>query len=230
METYKRSQVEWSLWQAYTARIIGLPADMPSGFGTRLKRLLEADRRSIPYPGSETPYASYAFIDDTPAGRGTDVQYTFANVWLLALAIDMLDAGFNPADIIFLLRHIRGYLEYELATIRQALPAQDGTVRVEQRPDAPLIKKPPHTFADGRVYLVIRKREMKELFPLLTGKLTDHPLFEAPLFCYGAEGLRSEIQEFGYSKRWGFILEIACMASLLAEFLPRAPIAYRGRG
>jgi hypothetical protein len=230
MESYKRSQVDWSLWQAYTARSIGLPAEMPSGFGTRLKRLLEADRRSVPYPGSETAYRPYAFIDVTPAGRGTDVHYTFANVWCMALAIDMLDAGFNPADIIFLLRHTRDYLEHELGAIRRALPAQDGTVRVEQRPEAPLIKKPPHTFADGRVYLVIRKRELTELFPLLAHKPPDYPLFEAPLFYYGAEGLMSEIREFGYFKRWGFVLEIACLASLLAEFLPRAPVTHRGRG
>ncbi|MGE0667873.1 MAG: hypothetical protein AB7O49_15060 [Sphingomonadales bacterium] len=230
MDIYKRSQVDWSLWQAYTARIVGLPAEMPPGFGTRLKRLLELDRRSVSYPGSETPYARYAFMDDAPTGRGVDVPYTFANVWCLALAIDMLDAGFNPADIIFLLRHIRGDLENELDDIVKALPAQDGTVPLEARPDAPMIKKPPHNFADGRVYLVIRKREMKELFTVLKGKLIDHPLFEAPLFYHGAEDLMSEIKEFGYAKRWGFVLEIACIAALLAGLLPRAPIIHRGRG
>ena len=71
-QRFKRSQVEWGLWQLFAANRPS-PKRPPQAFLTRIKRLWELDRRM----GEEGP--GYAFFDHAPEGRGFEVSFSLFN-------------------------------------------------------------------------------------------------------------------------------------------------------
>ena len=132
----------------------------------------------------------------------------------------------------FLLRHIRDDLETWFERILRSPPLGRRRIRPQDRPEAPiLVDDPGREYADCRVFVVINKIEIKEIFQALGGsKLASGPLFLEPVYCRGIEALRNELDRMGADKRKAMIIEIAHVVAGISEFLPRAPVMKRGRG
>ena len=230
-DSYGRGQVEWALWRFFLqGRQVG--PEQQKVFLTRIKRLLELDRGEDLGAKTETPHARFAFADAAPEGKGTDVDFRPFNAFCLALALDLLDTGFKQSEIVFLLRHIRDDLETWFERILLSPPSGRRRFRPQDRPEAPiLIDDHGREYADCRVFVVINKIEIKEIFQLLGGsKLASGPLILEPVYCRGIEALRNELDRMGADKRKAMIIEIAHVAAGISEILPRAPVMKRGRG
>src|SRR5438067_10203214 len=121
-ETFKRGQVEWAIWRFFTL-LKSAPAGPPKVFLTRIKRLLETDRHDkVPTGRDYKPFAACAFSSAESEGQGVDAAFTPFDAFCLALALDLVDLGFKPSEIVFLLRHLRPELEGQFDTISQEPP------------------------------------------------------------------------------------------------------------
>ena len=104
-----RGQVEWALWCSF-ARASFNTGDVPQIFRTRIKRLLEIDRDLDLSEAEVPPKADYAFAPRPPIDSGA-VAYRAVDAFCLAIALDLLDAGFKQAEIVFLMRYLRPELQ-----------------------------------------------------------------------------------------------------------------------
>ena len=129
--TFGRGQVEWALWRCFTISIVTADIEAPKSFLTRIKRLLEIDRGLDLGDAEVPPQADYAFAPP-PSDESGETAYSAVDAFCLAIALDLLDAGFKQAEIVFLMR----YLRPELHTASPGppsgnrgrnSPAQDGT-------------------------------------------------------------------------------------------------------
>ena len=132
----------------------------------------------------------------------------------------------------FLLRHIRDDLETWFERILLSPPSGRRRFRPQDRPEAPtLLDAGGREYADCRVFVVINKIEIKEIFQLLGGsKLASGPLILEPVYCRGIEALRNELDGMGVEKRKAMIIEIAHAAAGITGILRQAPVMKRGRG
>jgi hypothetical protein len=230
-EIYKRGQVEWALWRFF---LQGRQADPtpPKVFLTRVKRLLELDRGEDLTGKSKVPHARFAFADVPREGKGIDVGYRPFDAFCLALALDLLDIGFKQAEIVFLLRHIRDELETRFEEILRSPPPQARQrVFPKHRPDSPTYDDDRgHKFADPRIFVVIGKVEIKEIFQAPGRKSPSAPLIRQPVYCRGINELRDEFHRMGASDRKAVVIEIAEAAAGINRLLPQAPTTKRGRG
>ena len=97
--TFKRGQVEWALWRAFTQ--YRSQGDVPPQiFRTRIKRLLDLDRD----PGADATKAAsiapFAFVAPVD-GSGVEAAYAPFDVFCLGLALDLLDVGFKQSEIVY---------------------------------------------------------------------------------------------------------------------------------
>jgi hypothetical protein len=227
--SYRRGQVEWALWRWFADPQGEEPPPKP--FLTRIKRLLEIDRSDNVPRGAETvPVVRFAFIDQAPANKGSDVGFSAFNAFCLAFGLDMLDAGFNQSEVVFVLRYIRNDLdrEYKRALERPPLPR---TFRLaEEMPDVPSFHEKGVTYADPRIFMVLQKVELVERFPTWKAKGANQaPLILKPIFKRGIETLRNELHELGYNNRRALVFEIAHTAVIVTDLLKKAPEIKRGR-
>jgi len=226
---FKRSQVEWALWRYFCFGSTDRPAP-PAVFKTRIKRLLEIDRLKEKYEESEVPHARFAFIDGPPDGQGRDVPYTAFNAFCLALGLDLLDAGFKQSEIVFLLRHIRRKLEEEFSRILKNPPEPREALSAEQRPNCPSYEKDGHSWADCRVFMVLNKVELKEVFAVAGNESSNsQPIIFGPILCYGMEALITELQKMHFEYRKALVIELAHTAAMVSDLLKEAPLVKRGR-
>jgi hypothetical protein len=226
--TYKRGQVEQALWETFTHLRSG-PAKPPKIFLIRIKRLLDVDREREGYEG-EAPSTRFAFFDESQVGKGADVPYTPFNAFCLAIGLDMLDAGFKQSEIVFLLRHIRGELEDQFKRIMRRPPAIRQRILAKDQPECPTFEEDNIEWADCRVFAVINKVEIKEIFSDPKGKMKRiEPLILEPVFCHGISALYEELQKMNHHYRKALVLEIAYLAKLVTDFLKDAPLVKRGR-
>ena len=230
-DSYKRGQVEWALWRFFLqGRQVG--SEPQKVFLTRIKRLLELDRGEDLGAKTETPHARFVFADAAPEGKGTDVGFRPFNAFCLALALDLLDTGFKQSEIVFLLRHIRDDLETWFERILRSPPSGRQRIRPKDRPEAPTyVDSRGREYADCRVFVVINKIEIKEIFQAPGGRrLASGPLILQPVYCRGIEELHNELDRMGADYRKAMIIEIAHVAAGIIEILPHAPVMKRGRG
>jgi hypothetical protein len=226
--SYRRGQVEWALWRWFAdVQDDDLP---PKPFLTRIKRLLEIDRSDNVPRGAETvPVVRFAFINQ-PANKGTDVEFSAFNAFCLAFGLDMLDAGFNQSEVVFVLRYLRNELEqeYERALERPPAPRMFGLA--EDMPDVPSFEERGIRKADPRIFMILNKVELVERFPRWTAKgAKEAPLILKPVFRHGIEALRDELHELGYNHRRALVFEIAHAAVIVTDLLKKAPEIKRGR-
>ena len=222
-ETYKRGQVEWSLWRFFTfPRAAG--DKPPKAFLTRIKRLLEID-----WVDREEG-KKFAFIEDVPQGQGVDAVFTAFDAFCLALALDLLDAGFKQSEVVFLMQHIRQDLREEYDWIMLNPPLARQSVAAKPATDRPSYEESGRLRADYRVFAVIQKVEMTEVFPVLAEpQYSGKPIILEPVFCHGIEALQTELNRMAVSFRKAMVLEIANAAALVTSLLKDAPLTKRGR-
>ena len=227
--TYGRGQVEWALWRAFSRRGAS-SGDAPQVFLTRVKRLLEIDREMDLSNREEPPCAQFAFVD-APERRGGEVAFAPVDAFCLAVALDLLDAGFKQSEVVFLMRYLRIDLEGRFS---QMLEGPDLNARrrypAAKYPNLPTMKHKGKTYADGRVFVVIKKFEITEA--LASPKLVNHtgPLFLEPVFCRGSEDLGRTLSEtMPDHRRVVTVVELAATAQAICAFLEQAPEIRRGR-
>ena len=230
---YKRGQVVTALWQYF--RFVGEgPASPPPIFRTRIKRLLEVDRSQDALQAPEGSSVRYAFFDETPGGQGTDVNFTLFNAVCLAWGLELLDVGFKQGEIVFLLRYLRQGFQKEFTHIVKNPPVPREKISVNERPRLPRYKDNKGEFwADGRVFVLLRKVEFTEMYPAwkkTRGKKV--PLMIEPMFCHGITALTQELhqmncEDYGYRK--ALVLELAHSVVMVQQYLQAAPALPRGR-
>jgi hypothetical protein len=215
--------MEHALWRWFA----GSDQLPPKAFLTRIKRLLEIDRLDkAPSGASGVPMARFAFHDEPPKGQGTDSAYTPYNAFCLALALDLLDAGFMQSEVVFVLRYIRGeLLEYFEHALGRGGPIRDDRLLARStRGNAPRV--------DGRVFMILNKIELVERFP--TGipssrRATSPPVVLRPQYAIGLGRLTQELDRLGRGERRALVFEIAGTARAVDEALRKAPVMRRGR-
>lgn len=220
--TYKRGQVEWALWRFFCVKP-DARTKPPIVFNTRIKRLLELDRAGIKNaPG-------FAFSDSATSGRGSDATFSAFDAFCLAVAMDLLDAGFKQSEIIFFLTHVRPSLSKEYKYIsRFPFPPRQQTA-AEDYPNLPSYKFGDRKNADTRVFMVTRKIELKEIFSNDQKQEMKKPLLLRPDFFRGIEKLTKAMNKNSNYYRKATLVELYETAYEIDRLLKKAPEFRRGR-
>jgi len=231
--TYRRGQVEWALWRAFTlARSTG-DGPLPI-FKTRIKRLLDLDRDLDVAALGAAPPCTFAFVEPSDGGSGTEVPYTPFDAFCLALALDLLDVGFKQGEIVYLMRHLRESLGdwFPDLLARPSLIDRQRPL-AKDHPNLPRLErgggKAP--LADARVFLILNRIEMTEVLACAQprGKASQ-PVFLDPVFCEGIAELQTRLDTLmPLHRRTVITLEITAVAQAIHTFLEAAPIVPRGR-
>lgn len=229
--TFKRNQMEWALWRAFT--IGRRHGDAPPQiFKTRIKRLLDVDRDFDPLGEAVGDVGDYAFAPAVEEGRGVDAAYSSIDIFCLAVGLDLLDIGFKQSEIVFVLRHIRPSLEARYPALVKLPSLTDRQTKLARsHPGLPKFVPPKKTEAqaDARVFMVLGRIELTEVMP--TGSVSrGQAVFPAPLFCDGVENLAATLyDQMPNRRRSVIVVELTALAQAVAEFLAKAPVVRRGR-
>lgn len=202
--TYSRGQVEIALWETLSQSSDHTEVDRT--FCGRIRKLLDLDRKQAAGANIE----NFAFHSAAPGGKGLGAQFGFLDAFCIAVALDLLDLGFKQSEVVYLLRHIRDGLEI-----------QAGTILV----DPPILRAPTDA-GDKRLFMLIRKVELQELFH--TRATNPEPVILRPDFCKAAD-IGDALAVLGYNDRSRVIIELAELAVLLEQQLDAAPPIQRGR-
>jgi hypothetical protein len=217
METFKRGQVIWGVWRYFTRTPRGQESEPDSAFKRRLNRLLELD--------SETEDSNNGFVDSFPRGSGTATNFKKFDAFCLAVALDLVDQSVSLSEAVFLFqnglrtelkRYYKLIMENEKPTNQRIEPSEGPGGRVWDGA------------ADFRVYAIIRKIEISEVYPLLQTVDGKRPKFVEPKFCRGVNELALELANMGVSYRSATIVELSQTAAGIAILLDDAPEIKRG--
>ena len=228
-EIYGRGQVEWALWCSF-ARASFNTGDVPQIFRTRIKRLLEIDRDLDLSEAEVPPKADYAFAP-RPTIESGDVAYRAVDAFCLAIALDLLDAGFKQAEIVFLMRYLRPELQkrFPALLVPPSLISRQ-RYRARDYPDLPSYEEGGDSFADGRLFVILQKVELTEIGPASSRPRHPGPIFLEPVFCKGVTVLGAKLHDtMPNRRRTVTVLEVAATAQAVQEFLTAAPVIRRGR-
>ncbi len=191
-KSYRRGEVEWALWQLFASNrpaggrsvvgrsVVGRSGGRseggpPAKFLTRIKWLLDLDREKAFAELEAVTGERYAFYDDAPQGHGVEVGYRPYAVFALAVALDLLDAGFKQAEVVYLLRGARGKLARVYRQIWKCPPVPAEQVPAEDHPGCPSFEAQGLRLGDCRVFMLVQKVEMTEVLP--AGRRRHEPLF-----------------------------------------------------
>ena len=231
--TYRRGQVEWALWRAFT--LARSPGDGPPPiFRTRIKRLLDLDRDLDASVFGAEPPCTFAFVEPSEGGSGIEAQYAAFDVFCLALALDLLDVGFKQGEIVYLMRYLREPLEdwFRDLLARPSLINRQRNL-AKMHPKLPRLErgggKAP--LADARVFLILNRIEMTEvLAPAPPRRKRSSAVFLEPVFCEGIAELQTRLDTLmPLHRRTVITLEITAVAQAVHTFLEAAPTVPRGR-
>jgi len=221
---FKRGQIEAALWRMMVRSQD--PSLIPQVFRTRVKRLLDIDRKEQVYESEVMKQRNFAFSDEAPVGRGADALYSSFDVFCLGVGLDLLDLGFKQAETVFFLQNVRADLRGAYQWIMNNPPAPRQHIPTEDRPNCPSYDYHRIRIADCRIYMRFTKVELKELF--FSAK-PNVPFFFRPDFFYGIEHLGKELRKRQYDDRKSVLMELADFAVLLHEKLASTPPTPRGR-
>jgi hypothetical protein len=113
MGSWKRNQIEEAI-----SLMLGQGLPPSAQLGTKLKRLLDADRDVDRKPRSRDPeFSNYAFYSGKSQGRGAEVWFSDYEVFATLLALSLLEQGFTQARAVSVLRHVRRALERKYKAI-----------------------------------------------------------------------------------------------------------------
>lgn len=229
--TFKRNQMEWALWRAFTLGRRHGDAP-PQIFKTRIKRLLDVDREFDTQSDGAGEVVDYAFAPAVEDGRGNDAAYEAVDIFCLAVGLDLLDIGFKQSEIVFVLRHIRPSLEDLYPTLVELPSLTDRQTKLARNhPNLPRFTPPKKTEAqaDPRVFMVLGRIELTEVMAsdaVARGKA----VFPAPIFCEGVEKLAATLyDQMPNRRRSVIVVELTALAQAVTDFLAKAPVVRRGR-
>lgn len=229
--TFKRGQVEWALWRAFT--LARSPGDGPPPiFKTRIKRLLDLDRELDAGGLEAPPPCAFAFVAPAEGGSGTEAQYAPFDAFCLAIALELLDVGFKQGEIVLLMRHLRDTLADWFDDLLKRPSLIDRQAHLaKHHPGLPALARSGGRapIADARVFLLLNRIEMTELMPAVQSR-PGQAVFLAPEVCEGVVRLQQRLDALmPRHRRTVITTEIATTAQAVATFLDAAPLVPRGR-
>lgn len=208
MNTYKKGQVVYAIWNTFGNATCGIDLQKPDKkLGNRIDKLLSAGL----LPDAERG-----------GGPGKDNGFTEEQVFLIALALILMDMGQGLWAAAFFIHHTHDSLLNKYAEIRRNPPSHIA----EKDPD------------EKMVYLMFQYRDLKEFYPNITKRKVEGwrgssypPIVLNPRYATGMEGIRESLKFYIQRGRQchAEIIEIAKMSSLLLHNLKSAPIPKRGR-
>ncbi|MEQ9490902.1 MAG: hypothetical protein RIM72_18140 [Alphaproteobacteria bacterium] len=162
---------------------------------------------------------------------GTEIAYKAVDAFCLAIALDLLDAGYKQSEVVLLMKYLRKDLESLFSKIRNKPSLFDRQRQAaKDYPDFPFTIYKGNKIADARVFLIIQKIERSNLLSGNTDDKPKYPTFLAPIYCHGAMELADKIADLMPSRRrTSTIAEIARTAQAVRAFLADAPLIKRGR-
>lgn len=154
-ETYKRNQLEGALHALLSGPSSSagqrLGQAVPHVFSTRIKRLLEIDRRQGLVNKDHLDKAPMAFFDALPQGTGTDAVYSAERIFNVAIALELLRFGCKQSEV-----------------VEKVALMQPELKRAFERATATVETKGPHRFVDGtKVLLPKVRRNARRVEPKL---------------------------------------------------------------
>jgi len=220
--TYRRGQAEWALWQLARSGRSNAPASIPAEFLARIKKLLDLDRG---HARKELASKVQAFVDADRGRASRDAEFESFDVFCLAIALDLVDAGFLQTEAIQLVRECRAELHGEFEWIIEHYPpATRARCLAKDHPDLPFYEEKGNRIADTCVYMITRKMALTETLAKNIGA----PAIVAPQFADGRTAL-AETVSLSPLVRSALVIEIAGTAKLIEGFLARAPRVTRAR-
>ncbi len=174
--------------------------------------------------------ASYAFAVP-PAIEGAEAEYLAVDAFCLAIALDLLNAGFKQSEVVFLMRYLRPKLERRFAALLKP-PSLIGRQRYRARdyPNFPYYEDSGQRYADRRLFVLLEKVELTEITPASSRGQPHTPVVLEPVFCEGAKALSNELHEtMPDHRRAVIVLELAATAQSVQAWLAEAPVIRRGR-
>jgi len=222
--TYRRGQAEWALWRYFTLGRGGAGDGPASAFKARIKKLLDLDREQA---GAPLRVKGRAFSEPGDHAWRHDAAFEPFDVFCLALALDLIDAGFLQAEAVACLRHARTELRREFNWIIKHYPAPTRARRLAKAyPKLPAYMDGRNSIADTQVFIVLAKRAITEA--LLDRRLSGGPVLLEPRFARGRQALL-QTMSLSPSKHSVLVLEFAGAAKLIEAFLEQAPRITRAR-
>lgn len=223
-QTFRRSQMEHALWQ-FVSSDMAVQPDISHLFIVRLKKLLDTDRMTAP---DKNASFKYAFRDNDGSGQGNDAEYTTLEVIRIWVAVELLNAGFKQAEIIYIIRYIRTSIDKAAADIMRHPYIGRDTARPKDYPGMPVyVDKDGHKSADPYVYMLLNKIELKELYP--KSKKGPASLILQPKIVNGVEAYKHHLFERAFSQHSFVTIELSEATHCLLSNLKAAPIVKRGR-
>ena len=200
---WHRNQMEIALWRhAVTFRHWGADPDnlvsrIPVVFKSRIKKMLNLDRIPDMSPW-DNPDDNWAFYDKPGEGIGSEDRFSAVHVFLMGIALGLLDIGLKQSEVIFFLKHMRPILQAAFDQINKragSIPPVSGS-DLQRRfakhyPDAEPLWLGPDKMpkADFTVWMLVCRAENKEAYPGFQRKIgrREIPLFMEPKFFFGLE-------------------------------------------
>ena len=229
VQTFKRSQIDHCLWHVFSSA----GGDVHPTFRARIKKLLDLDRaravdpdaRSTMTPGRDR----LAFNDDLAGGKGLDVPFTQRHVFRLAVALELLQAGFKQSEVMLFVQEVQGQLDRAYKIMELNRPGTGKLyIPAQARPGCPtVLGKDGVSLADTRVYMLIDRIELPETAPASLQNM--QPILFEPTVFRGIAALMHALEDRPSDRRSTLVMEIAELFALIATHLPDAPVRRRGR-
>jgi hypothetical protein len=221
--TYKRGQIVWALWRAFSQS----ETEPPPAFSTRLRKMSEL---GVPIS-----------LKDKPGQAGIDIDYSVQQAFELGVSLKCLDAGLKQGEVAFFIDHIRPELQKVYAKIMENPPMLGMNILSRDRPNSPrfmviasggteLSNADRSHQADTSYYMTFRSVELRELWgPRKPSKRG--PFFFEPKFHRGLEAVTLEIERLAHviGDDIRIVIELSNLAVSITEALKLAPQIRRGR-
>jgi hypothetical protein len=221
LQTFRRNQVEHALWKFATFDRQA-HHEPNSAFKARVKHLLNLNQSGIIFQRDKNaPKVARPLGDSSPAGTGTDAEFTVTDTVCLGLALDMLRAGFKQQEVLLLLGYLRRPLEETI--IPEVLRSPPEFVPVWPK------KKIQSVEQDRRVFLVLHRVESSEEFAAFNPKRQSVPIYKEPRICKGVSELSAVLADMNHVLWRAIVFEIGYLVAGISQFLSEVPPAKRGR-
>jgi hypothetical protein len=223
LDTFKRGQIVWALWRAFSQRDV----EPPPAFSTRLRKMGEL---GVPIS-----------LKERPGQAGIDIDYGVHQAFELGVSLKCLDAGLKQGEVAFFIHHIRQDLRKVYCNIMENPPVLGLNVLGRDRPNSPRcmvvtggdtgLKNPDRSHqADTSYYMTFRSVELRELWSARKPSKGEPFIFE-PKFHRGLEAVALEIERLAHyiGDDIRVIIELSNLAVSITEALKLAPQRRRGR-
>ncbi len=195
--------------------------------------LLELDRDFDPKKLPANLRSRYAFTASFEGGSGVEAAYTEQDAFALALALDLLNAGFKQGEIVLVMRYLREILDDWHADLIARPNLNDRQrVRPHDYPKLPTYQEVGKAaFVDARVFLLLSRIEITEVLSItpVSAKSGD-AVFMEPEVCEGLTNLHERLHRLMPSvRRMLIVIEMTAIAQSVSLWLRDAPIVPRGR-